>query len=48
MHPLKATTSAEYPELFVLENGGETDKFNTAYYDGEAIVNRLIWHMDLH
>ncbi|MEE3241064.1 MAG: TauD/TfdA family dioxygenase, partial [Pseudomonadota bacterium] len=34
MHPLKATTSAEYPELFVLENGGETDKFNTAYYDG--------------
>ena len=25
MHPLKATTSAEYPELFQLESGGEND-----------------------
>lgn len=48
LHPLKATTSEEYPELFVLENGSESDKYNTAYYNGEAIVNRLIWHMDLH
>lgn len=48
MHPLKTTTSEEYPELFVLENGGEMDKYNTAFYDGEEIVNRLIWHMDLH
>ncbi len=48
MHPLKATTSDKYPELFVLENGGDKDKFNTAYYNGEAIVGRLDWHMDLH
>ncbi len=48
IHPLKATTSEEYPELFVLENGVESDKPNTAFYDGEAIVNRLAWHMDLH
>ena len=38
----------EHPELFVLENGGERDGFNTALYDGEAIVGRLDWHMDLH
>lgn len=48
MHPLKATTNAEYPELFELENGGPNDKFMTAYYKGEEIVGRLDWHMDLH
>jgi taurine dioxygenase len=47
-HPLEVTRSDEYPELFVLENGGERDSFNTAYYEGEAIVGRLDWHMDLH
>jgi alpha-ketoglutarate-dependent taurine dioxygenase len=25
LHPLKATTSDDYPELFVLENGGDKD-----------------------
>lgn len=48
MHPLKATTSADYPELFELENGGEKDKFSTAFYKGKKIVGRLDWHMDLH
>ncbi|MEP3563318.1 MAG: TauD/TfdA family dioxygenase, partial [Marinobacter sp.] len=48
MHPLKATTSDKYPELFVLENGGDKDKYNTAFYSGEEIVGRLDWHMDLH
>jgi len=48
LHPLKATTSDEYPELFVLENGGDNDKFFTANYKGEKIVGRLDWHMDLH
>ena len=48
LHPLKATTSEENPELFVLENGGDKDKFFTAYYKGEEIVGRLDWHMDLH
>lgn len=48
LHPLKATTSDEYPELFVLENGGDKDKFSTAYYDGEKVVGRLDWHIDLH
>ena len=48
MHPLKATTSDKNPELFVLENGGDKDKFNTANYNGEKIVGRLDWHMDLH
>lgn len=48
MHPLAVRTSAENPELFVLENGGEADKFQTAFYDGEEIVGRLDWHMDLH
>lgn len=47
-HPLETTRSAEYPELFVLENGGDKDAFNTAYYHGEPIVGRLDWHMDLH
>ncbi|MCB1704037.1 MAG: TauD/TfdA family dioxygenase [Halioglobus sp.] len=48
LHPLKATTSAENPELFVLENGGDNDKYYTAYYRGEEIVGRLDWHIDLH
>jgi len=48
LHPLKAATSEEYPELFVLENGGENDKFFTANYRGKDIVGRLDWHMDLH
>jgi len=47
-HPLEVTRSGEYPELFVLENGGEKDAFHTAFYDGEPIVGRLDWHRDLH
>jgi len=47
-HPLEVTRSDEFPELFVLQNGGERDALNTAYYHGEAIVGRLDWHMDLH
>ena len=48
LHPLAATTSREYPELFVLENGGDQDKFQTAFYQGREIVGKLDWHMDLH
>lgn len=48
MHPLKVTTSAQYPELFELESGGEKDKMFTASYRGEEIVGRLDWHLDLH
>ncbi len=47
-HPLETKRSSEYPELFVLENGGDGDRFQTAFYDGEEIVGRLDWHMDLH
>jgi taurine dioxygenase len=48
MHPLKVKTSAQYPELFVLENGTDKDAYSTAFYHGEEIVGRLDWHMDLH
>jgi taurine dioxygenase len=48
LHPLKATTSDDYPELFVLESGGDKDGFNTGFYKGEEIVGRLDWHIDLH
>lgn len=48
MHPLKVKTSEDNPELFVLENGGAGDAQQTAFYDGEEIVGRLDWHMDLH
>lgn len=47
-HPLETKRSGEHPELFVLENGGPNDKFQTAFYDGEEVVGRLDWHMDLH
>jgi taurine dioxygenase len=47
-HPLKATTSAEFPELFMLVNDPEKEKFLTATYKGREIVGRLDWHMDLH
>jgi taurine dioxygenase len=48
IHPLKINTSDEHLELFVLENGGDKDSFFTAFYEGEEIVGRLDWHMDLH
>jgi taurine dioxygenase len=48
MHPLAATTSREYPELFVLVNEPEKEKFMTARYDGRDLVSKLDWHMDLH
>ena len=48
MHPLKATTREEYPELFMLESGGDSDKFMTASYGGREVVGRLDWHIDLH
>lgn len=47
MHPIKATTSAEYPELFELVNGDEKDELVVASYHGEKIVGRLDWHVDL-
>lgn len=48
LHPLKVKTSAEYPELFVLENGTDKDNYMLAHYNGEPIVGRLDWHIDLH
>ena len=48
LHPLKTTTSEEYPELFMLVNDPEKEKFMTAHYQGEEVVGRLDWHMDLH
>ena len=47
-HPLEVTRSNEYPELFVVQNGGPADAANTAFWAGEPIVGRLDWHMDLH
>ena len=49
-HPLEARISAEYPALFVLESGSnpERDAIETSYWDGEPLVGRLDWHMDLH
>ena len=48
LHPLKATTSEEFPELFMLVNDPEKEKFMTASYHGREVVGRLDWHMDLH
>ncbi|MCB1843651.1 MAG: TauD/TfdA family dioxygenase [Halioglobus sp.] len=48
MHPLAATTSKEYPELFTLVNDPEKEKYMVAHYNGVDIVGRLDWHMDLH
>ena len=47
MHPIKATTSSEHPELFELVNGDEKDEIVSASYHGEKIVGRLDWHVDL-
>ena len=43
MHPLKVNTLEDNPELFVLENGGENDRFMTASYNGRDVVGRLDW-----
>ena len=48
LHPLKATTSEEYPELFTLVNTPEQSRMMTASYHGRDLVGRLDWHMDLH
>jgi len=48
LHPLKATRSEKHPELFELINNSDKDKFVTASYNGETIVGRLDWHIDLH
>ena len=48
MYPLKVKTSEQYPELFVLENGGDQDAYQTATYNGQVLVGKLDWHMDLH
>ncbi len=47
-HPIKETTSAEHPEIFMLVNEAEKEKYLTASYNGQLIVGRLDWHMDLH
>jgi taurine dioxygenase len=48
LHPLKATTSEEYPELFMLVNDPEKEQYVTANYRGKPIAGRLDWHIDLH
>lgn len=48
LHPLKATRSEKHPELFELVNSSDKDGFVTASYNGETIVGRLDWHIDLH
>ena len=48
LHPLAATTSREYPELFMLANEPEKEKYLTARYDGQELAGKLDWHMDLH
>ncbi len=48
VHPLSATVSHEYPELFMLVNDPAKEKFMLASYHGKEIVGRLDWHMDLH
>jgi len=47
-HPIKATTSQEYPELFMLASNPEQERYLTASYHGQPMVSRLDWHMDLH
>jgi len=47
-HPLKATISPEYPELFMLASDPEQEKYLTASYQGQTMVSKLDWHMDLH
>ncbi len=47
-HPIKATTSEEYPELFMLVNDPAKEQYVTASYEGKLIAGRLDWHIDLH
>lgn len=48
MHPLKVNTSAEYPELFVLQTDAAKAPMSTARYHGVDLVGKLDWHLDLH
>ena len=48
LHPLAATRSEKYPELFMLVNEPDKEKFMTANYKGRDMVGKLDWHMDLH
>lgn len=48
IHPISETRSEQYPELFMLANDPEKEKFLTATYNGQPMAGRLDWHMDLH
>ena len=48
VHPISETRSEDYPELFMLVNDPEKEKFLTATYKGRQLAGRLDWHMDLH
>lgn len=48
MHPLAATTSREFPELFEIVSDSEKEQAMAASYNGERLVSKLDWHMDLH
>ena len=47
MHPLKATTSDEYPELFMLSNDPVKEKFMTANIRELEFVNREDYYAPL-
>ena len=49
-HPLEVKISSEHPELFLVESGRDPvrDEIETSFWNGEAVVGRLDWHMDLH
>ena len=48
VHPISETRSEDYPELFMLVNDPEKEKFLTATYKGQQMAGKLDWHMDLH
>lgn len=48
VHPISETRSEDYPELFMLVNDPEKEKFMTATYKGQQMAGKLDWHMDLH
>ncbi|MCY3787950.1 MAG: TauD/TfdA family dioxygenase [Gemmatimonadetes bacterium] len=47
IHPLPSTRHPDHPELFINKAGDEDDYLTLAYFDGEPLVARLDWHVDL-
>ena len=47
IHPFPRQRHPDYPELYFIKAGTDQDKGTLAYFDGEPLVGKFDWHVDL-